>query len=140
MGIRVDPIGDPIGDDCLRCYEPGETPQILYATFRDIERGANWIPALPPPPNTVFQLIQSDVTPCLWGYTGVIWEVSYLASSWPPPPAVPVSSLHIGQVPFIPVFSSTADGECSGHFENEITEPPNMFYKGGAGWIFSLTI
>ncbi|MBA7623570.1 hypothetical protein ES703_30967 [subsurface metagenome] len=140
MGIRVEPLPDPFANDCLRCYPPGKTPRILYAVFKGIELGINWNPALPPPPNDTFELIQHDLIHCTWTYDGDKWHVVYEAEIFPP--AGPGSGLAIGTQEEVPKmgFASFLPLLCHASFDNRVHDPPLQYYTGGSGWIFTLTI
>lgn len=140
MGIPITPTPDPFADDCLDCYPAGGTPLIVYAIFKGISQGVNWVPGMPPPPNDVFELIQHGVDPCRWTYNGDKWHVAYEAVILAPP--VPGSGLSVGTQEEVPKMGFTAwiDKFCHASFQNEPWPPPLQYYTGGAGWIFTLTI
>lgn len=139
MGIKVGPIGEPFGDDCA-CYDPGETPQILYAVVKGIATGTAWDPALhPPPPNGVFQIIQDEFAPCLWRYVGDTVAVGYDAIS-PLPGVGSHIAVNVLQNGFINAFFGTQVDNCKAKFINNIDAPIGVKYWGGTVWLFELTI
>lgn len=140
MGIRIDPEGDPTGDNCLTCWPGGTTPRILYATFNGIEKGGNWMEGYKEPPNWSFQLIQDDVQPCKYTYYGDLWTCQYYSSFDPTPGAQSSLRLYIGFFPAVQAFWKGIMVNCVSRFESEFSEPPNREFKNGTGWIFSLTV
>lgn len=78
MGIPIIPPtkADP-GKECLTCFDPGETPEIIWCMIAGIATGPIWFPALPPPPNGIYPL--TVVNKCLW-FGGVPdFEIGYAA-------------------------------------------------------------
>lgn len=140
MGIRIDPLPDPIGRDCLTCYEPDKTPEILYATFKGIEIGDLHEEGWPGPPNRVFQIIQDGANACLWTYIGETWGVEYWANFLGPGLGRTLLNLTIFEPFAETAFSGWTKPPCGSSFGNEIWNPAQHPYIGGAGWVFRLTI
>lgn len=136
MGIRVPPEPLPFGNDCLTCFPSGETPSILYVTFSGIKTGRPWIPALGPPCNGTFQLIQHVSDYCLWHYDGDRWHIEYDAVVGPAPPTQ--SRLLAFVIPILPSFLQIADGLCVSKFTSDLTDQDNLAYYGGSAWIWEL--
>jgi len=84
MGQRMDKDEIVYGDDCLWCFDAGETPKYVYARFLDIGKcPGEWCEDNPLPPNDrVFKLTQDDMKPCTWVFQDGFWDVVYHAY-WP---------------------------------------------------------
>lgn len=136
MGIKVPPLPPPPGNDCLWCYDPGETPSELWAVFSDIGTGETWNPLLPCPPNRAFRLFQSDIYPCMWEYDSTLWHVRYNAEMNHAP--FDRSRLIIWDQFMLTAFGDTYAPGCQFTFSNANNLPIGVNYWGGAGWVFHL--
>ena len=136
MGIKVPPLPPTPGDDCEYCWDPGETPAELFATFAGIATGEFWHPLLQPPPNGPFRLLQHPDYPCYYTYVGTHWSVFYDAAVRIPP--LDRSSLKIWDEFMRSAFSCTRDGRCHVSFESNQIEWDLQWYYGGTGFIFHL--
>jgi len=139
MGIRVEPTPDPFGDDCLTCYEPGQTPQFLYAVISGQETDDDWTDEMPAPPNGTYKMTQTLVNPCSWSYEEGIWHVAYSAVVQPPGgPGSRLSAIK-EEIPPIVGFAGWRDTFCRKTFTGGRAAPGFRFYTGGSAWIFSKT-
>lgn len=139
MGIPIPPDPDEYGEDCLHCYKPGETPLILYAAFGGIQPGELWTDDMPPPPNGVFRLVQTEVDNCKWNYIGDKWIIVYDATHPGPGPGetqlLAYRTLPADTIAFI----DWKVPPCGSQFSNDIQGWADHQYFGGAAWIFRLT-
>lgn len=77
------PVKEPeFGNDCIACWDAGETPKFVYVMFDGVLKGD--------PPDSVqvpnghlFKLEQDPASPCHWHYqeTGPTWKVSVWRSA-----------------------------------------------------------
>lgn len=131
MGTRTDPGYELFDNNCLACFDPGETPKKMFVTFTGIKFidpnvlkniGAvqiHWV------------LEQSGVTPCRWNASKPpAWNVSYIAND------VFGSGLFCTYQVFN-VFNSIHPAPCDTGFENQnIPGPPDMICFDGRGQVF----
>lgn len=74
MGLHTDPV--PPGDDCIACWDAGETPSYIYVIFDGVLKGD--VPGAQQPPNgRIFKCDQNVGDPCLFEFNpvGAGWRV-----------------------------------------------------------------
>lgn len=71
------------GDDCLACFDAGETPKYLYVRFSGIVQ----CPAGPsiPPNDRVFKLTQNAEAACYYRYDSADWGIGVDLNAAPNP-------------------------------------------------------
>lgn len=60
---------------CNACFDPGKTPDKIFLCFAEIQIGALWTPADPPPPFGSFELSHNGF--CDWELIGVDYTFLY---------------------------------------------------------------
>lgn len=126
MGMIITPT--PFGDDCIKCYPPGETPAKFKCFFGGISMGGDWHDGIPYPPDGFYNLYQSDISPCVWYSNDDKWNISLL---WMTGYSLLDCVAKTAEV----AFSNVPNFECVKFFSSIISEPPNKFYYGGYGYI-----
>lgn len=113
----------PTGTGCLTCYNLAESPETLFLSFQGIQKGDNWTPVFPPPPNLIFELTHSFG--CVWTFNDATWFVRWDNSA----------AQQIIQLRFNPTgdnaFFTTSAGNCSFSEDSDLITPVNNeFYNG----------
>lgn len=86
MGQRQNKEEIIYGDDCLTCFEEGETPKYVYARFSKIRKCTIGDPDLciTPANDKVFKLEQFAEEPCVWRHLGTYWRAFFRIAGAPP--------------------------------------------------------
>lgn len=134
MGIQTDEI--EYGNDC-GCFPAGETPKYVFASFLGIEACppvVGW--QNPAPPNSIYALQQSAVSPCVWAGTHGAYSIQ-----WSIDP-VGIAHLGIGLIPphaAMVLFEGNGTGGCDRYFTSTIVPGDCDFFircHGGTGMIW----
>lgn len=130
MGIKPKP--ETFGDDCLICYNAGETPYEFNLFLSDLSTGSRWLDTHPPAPNGRHIILQNDHLPCVWheGPTTPC-AIGWFPSFPPSPQLALLVSIDAGKL----VFQDFQDVQCGRYFTNEIVNPVGTFYYGGFAMI-----
>lgn len=122
------------GDDCLTCFEEGETPKYVYARFSNIRICKDpWCVGMPSPPNDrVFKLTQMEDHACRWRFEDDAWQVTWYAVN----PPTYGARLIINEKPnwFEYFFGFTLpEDECETFFDNKAVCAEGTCGVGGIG-------
>ncbi len=125
MGTPLPP--HPIGNDCDVCWGDGAifgplpTPHFVQALVTGIQKGWNWNPPYPPPPNGLWELSQIDS--CLWQLNTEFFVFTYHITG---------SSCYfrIRYLAMFDVFSGGTSMICATTFSNLNPGRPDL-YTGG---------
>lgn len=136
MGQRQDKDEIVYGDDCLTCFEEGETPKYVYARFSNVRKCVEFeCIGMPSPPNDrAFKLTQMVDHPCWWRFEDDDWRVTYYAVN---PPTYGAQLVVLQKPDWISYFNGTTlpGSECETFFDNENTCAEGECGSGGIGLV-----
>jgi len=130
MGIPT-PDPDPVfGNDCLECFPPGCTPEMLIVSVTDIKKGGAWNPIFGEPLNGFFELHQSNG--CTWGWSQGENSVGLSTNN-------PGTFFEILGPWGIAHFIAGDNANCVWFFVNEFQTHPGRAFYGGTAQLIAIS-
>ena len=118
--------------ECSNCWGPGKTfgdiptPSETQLSLYGIEKGNDWNPGDPEPPNGTYTLSQDPLNPCRFNWSDGTWLIHWWAYQ------VGGSHLSVELIAIEYAFEDTRAQNCRTYFTNEHTIPAGCKYYGGA--------
>ena len=118
--------------ECANCWGSGKTfgdvptPSQVSVTLYGIEKGSNWMPVDPEPPNGTYTFDQDILYPCRFNCSDGIWLMHW----WAYKIGGSVFTIELIGIEF--AFECTRDQNCRTYFVNEHTSPIDRKYHSGA--------
>lgn len=109
-------------DPCVVCCDPGKTPEKIFVCFAEIQIGALWIPADPPPPFGSYELTHSGF--CEWLLVNANYRFRYQSDGIR-------TVAQVFTLPFDNIFIGDPSPPCENWFGNQLLNPAIQKYYGG---------
>lgn len=107
---------------CHACYDPDKTPETIFLCFAEIQIGALWIPADPPPPFGSYELTHDGA--CDWSSITPDYFLSYQSDALG-------TTLRVFGPIFQNVFQGVPAPPCENWFSNINAVPAGNKFFGG---------
>lgn len=109
-------------DPCAICFDPDKTPEKMFLCFANIQIGALWIPADPPPPYGTFELTHAGF--CEWLLVDADYRFRYQSDGIR-------TVAQVFTLPFDNIFIGDPSPPCENWFGNQLINPAIQKYYGG---------